>query len=310
MQKIDLIGGLKRFRGIVAHGSIYFLYSISAQISIMAKAQAENPEIIANPENRASTLLLGYGGEDWDRWLILAVMFAAVAAIAVGFTTAGSIITHKREAEAAQKDLERYKIIVEGKVADAHKEGIEAGRSATDALARASEADAKAAEAQLKLEELRSKLGPRQIDQLSFANFLITGPKQLVYISYLRDDPECGFLAEQIYGGLKAADWPVQRPSPLSAETSKLYAGWPKVDTDYMPLAALAGGQPGGVTIAAPLAAAMSVRNYRLKDTPSTALTNLFRALISALGSIAVTTDDTLPNETMRIIIAPRKPHP
>lgn len=51
----------------------------------------------------ASTLFLGHNSDWWDFWLIASVVFAAVAATAVGVATAGSIFSHSREAQVAEE---------------------------------------------------------------------------------------------------------------------------------------------------------------------------------------------------------------
>ena len=94
------------------------------------------PETIASASAATSTLFLGQSGEWWDFWLIASLVAAAIVAGAVGITTAGSIISHKREAAAAEESLAAYKLTVDGRVADSKKEGIEAGKTAGDALVR------------------------------------------------------------------------------------------------------------------------------------------------------------------------------
>jgi hypothetical protein len=90
----------------------------------------------------ASTLFLSQNGEWWDFWLIISLIFVALAAAAAGITTTGSIISHKREAIAAEETLERFKIETEDKI--------------TDSVARAAEANARAAEAKLELEKFKA----------------------------------------------------------------------------------------------------------------------------------------------------------
>jgi hypothetical protein len=45
------------------------------------------PETINSANAAASTLFLGHNGEWWDFWLIASVVFAALAAIAIGIAT-------------------------------------------------------------------------------------------------------------------------------------------------------------------------------------------------------------------------------
>jgi hypothetical protein len=67
-------------------------------------------ETIDGANAAASTLFLGHNGEWWDFWLIISVVFAALAAIAIGITTTGSLVSLKREASAAEATLEKYKL--------------------------------------------------------------------------------------------------------------------------------------------------------------------------------------------------------
>jgi len=73
-------------------------------------------EVINSASAAASTLFLGQSGESWDFWLIISVVFAALAAAAIGAATAGSIIAHKREALDAETRLERFKLETAGNV--------------------------------------------------------------------------------------------------------------------------------------------------------------------------------------------------
>jgi hypothetical protein len=79
-------------------------------------------ETISNANAAASTLFLGHNGEWWDFWLIVSVVAAALVATAIGVTTAGSIISHKREAASAEQEFALYKLTVDAKVADAKKD--------------------------------------------------------------------------------------------------------------------------------------------------------------------------------------------
>jgi hypothetical protein len=83
-------------------------------------------ETISSASAAASTLFLGHNGEWWDSSLILAVIFAALAGAAVGITTAGSIVSHKRETSAAELALEKYKLDTESKISDSTARALEA----------------------------------------------------------------------------------------------------------------------------------------------------------------------------------------
>lgn len=73
-------------------------------------------ETLESAKTAASTLFLGHNGEWWDFALILSVVVAAAAATAIGITTAGSIISHKREASAAEMVFDKYKLDAELKL--------------------------------------------------------------------------------------------------------------------------------------------------------------------------------------------------
>ena len=83
-------------------------------------------ETISNANAAASTLFLGHDGEWWDFWLIMSVIAAAVVAAAIGVTTAGSIVSHKREGAAAEEALDRYKLDTRQKIAEANARQKEA----------------------------------------------------------------------------------------------------------------------------------------------------------------------------------------
>jgi hypothetical protein len=97
------------------------------------------PETINNANAAASTLFLGHNGEWWDFWLIASVAFAALAAIAIGITTTGSIVSHKRETLAAEQELERYKTAASEKIAVS----VAIGETAKGEAAKANESAAK-----------------------------------------------------------------------------------------------------------------------------------------------------------------------
>lgn len=79
-------------------------------------------ETMSNANAAASTPFLGHDGEWWDFWLIISVAIAASAAIAIGITTTGSIVSHKRETAAAGQELERYKTDASKKTAELNNE--------------------------------------------------------------------------------------------------------------------------------------------------------------------------------------------
>jgi len=83
-------------------------------------------ETISSASDAASTLFLGHNGEWWDFWLIISVIVAALAATAIGVTTTGSIVSHKREAVAAEEGLQKYKLDTTKEVSEANARTKEA----------------------------------------------------------------------------------------------------------------------------------------------------------------------------------------
>jgi hypothetical protein len=179
-------------------------------------------ETINSANAAASTLFLGHNGEWWDFWLIVSVVFAALAAIAIGITTTGSIVSHKREASAAEETLERFK--------------IETGSKISDSTARAAEANARALEAQVSLEKFKA---PRAIS-----------PEQRNRIA-----EEMKKFAGQEYFGMVASGspdaWDIWREISLSLEI----AGWKRIPSpgsearQYGPPAGIAAAPQAGVMV-------------------------------------------------------------
>ncbi|WP_143074619.1 hypothetical protein [Methylobacterium sp. ap11] len=130
-------------------------------------AIADSPEAESNITNAASIVTLGLDGSTWDKLMLWALAVAALAAGAVVVTTGGSILTHKREAEAAEHSLERYKETVAGKVAEAHKAGVEAGRAAGGAAVKAAEANERAAKLEAANLALETQIQPRRFTSVN-----------------------------------------------------------------------------------------------------------------------------------------------
>ena len=140
--------------------------------------------------------------------MLLALGLAAFAAVAVVVTTASVVILTRHESAETKKEYGEYKLTVDGRVADAKKEGIEAGKAAGDALVRAAGLEKQAAElnsANLALEE---KISPRRLSQEQhnkISNALAGFAGQNVIIRSYAMDVESFVLGQQIIGALLAA---------------------------------------------------------------------------------------------------------
>jgi hypothetical protein len=183
----------------------------------------------------ASTLFLGHDGEWWDFWLIMSVIAAAVVATAIGVTTAGSIISHKREATSAEEAFDRYK--------------LETGK-------QIAEANAHQKEAELKLAQLRKLAGPREINFDKLKEGLEGQPKAPVVIWYVPEVSDGYWFASRLFSALRMAGWETSWPQTIPGLT--------KEDVDKVmpdasgllysilrgqPPAMNAGGQPSGITV-------------------------------------------------------------
>lgn len=165
-------------------------------------------------------------------------------------------------------------------------------------------ANARANEAAVKLEELRRQTAPRQLNRDAFFKAIDGKPKALTRIMYVRDDPECFDVAQQIYRVLKDAQWDAVSPVPIPSSN-------PNLRPD-IPIAMSVGGQPSGVSVVAhslsdeELEASKNISFGRAwKVTPYTSLSN---ALLESLGRIGGGAGGSVapPDGELRIVVAPR----
>ena len=137
------------------------------------------PETINGANTAASTLFLGHNGEWWDFWLIFSVVFAALAAIAIGITTTGSIFSHKREASAAEQELDRYK--------------AEASENIAASAALGETAKAEAARANETAAKLNNETARLQADNLALQTVLL--PRHVGLLGFKRSPPAAEWFA-------------------------------------------------------------------------------------------------------------------
>ncbi len=172
------------------------------------------------------------------------------------------------------------------------------------ANAEAARANERANESALKLEELRRQVAPRHIDRDAFLKAIEGKPKAVVKIMYVRDDPECFDVAQQIYRVLKDALWDVVPPVPIPSNDPLL-----RVD---VPIAMSVGGQPSGVAVVAhslsdvEMEASKNISFGRQwKITPWTSLSN---AILQSLGQVAGGAGGASapPEGELRVVVAPR----
>jgi len=236
-------------------------------------------ETISNANAAASTLFLGQNGEWWDFWLIVSVIAAAFVATAIGVTTAGSIISHKRESVAAKEALDRYK--------------LDTGKTIAEANARQKQAE-------LELLQLRF---PRSLDIEKFEAAVKKIPAPAEYeVLYDANAPDALFIANLIWGIFFNAKWPTQQTTgaaPLKAPPPNIlpYAN--------LPWTQAAGGGPWGLSVVT-------------TEPPDLDKNSLGSALVQALlecvkgppsqVTLGYQTSEPLPSGGVRIIIGPKLP--
>lgn len=170
------------------------------------------------------------------------------------------------------------------------------------ANARSAEAHARSSEAELKLEELRRQVGHRQLQRDAFLEELRGKPSEPVEIMYLRDDPECFDVAQQIARALEAAGWKITDLAPIPV---------PRSNSD--PFAMSVDGQPSGVTI---VTASMTEAELRATEMQAmgqagwahTPFTVLNSAVLRGLGAVSSSAAGRhAPSAgTLRLVVAPR----
>jgi hypothetical protein len=155
--------------------------------------------------------MLGLGLNSWNTVIVVFLSVGAVAAVIVVVSTFAVIRLQTAEAKDASDAFELYKLGVASQVADAKKEGIDAGKTAGNALVRAAELEKEAANARLETEKLKSAVAWRVIQPTDASNLetaLATKPGS-VNLRYNDGDPEALYLAIQISQILIKARWQV-----------------------------------------------------------------------------------------------------
>lgn len=205
-------------------------YVLIAQTSVAMSAATEMPETIESASKAVPVLIFGLTSSTWDKALIASLIVAAIAAVAVGFTTAASIIAHQQETIASDESLDRYKEFAAGKIAEAHTAGIEAGKEAGNALVKAGDANMEAARAHQRAAETELALEQERVQRLRLEQMIqqrkITETqcsaivdslraskfKENVWVTTVRTDVEAIYYASLLADCLKKTDINVSGP--------------------------------------------------------------------------------------------------
>jgi hypothetical protein len=153
--------------------------------------------------------MLGLSLHDWENSMILFLIIAGFFGLIAGAATWA--VVQRIELAQSQKELEEYKLTVEGKVADAKKEGIEAGKTAGDALLRAAELEKEAASSRLETEKIKGVVGWRTIkpEVASELERALAANPGSVNLRFMDGDPEALFLAIQFSQVFSKAHWQI-----------------------------------------------------------------------------------------------------
>ncbi|WP_267360547.1 MULTISPECIES: hypothetical protein [unclassified Methylobacterium] len=112
-------------------------FVLIVQAFAMNSAEPRESPAVTSIERSSSVLIMGVEGATWDRALMWSLSVAIVAAVLVGLAATGSILSHRRVAEAAEQTLGRYAEITAAKIAAAESEGLTAGQAERDRLSAA-----------------------------------------------------------------------------------------------------------------------------------------------------------------------------
>jgi hypothetical protein len=156
---------------------------------------------------------------------------------------------------------------------------------------RAAEARAAAARAVLELEQLKR---PRAFNVERFKEILDDSRalRGKVEILYVRECSDCAFLAAFMRGAFTAAKWPVVRYDALPEPTG---------DKAHLPAAMAVKAMPYGVTVVS--------KNTGFLHWENSLSGDVHFAICHAMGTLSgVTgqTDQELPEDLIRVVIAPR----
>jgi hypothetical protein len=175
---------------------------------------AEAPNIEKTDFSRKVRCMLGLDLHSWEQLMLLSLGIAGLIALAVFITTAAVVILQRHETAEAKKELEEYKLTVESKVADAKKEGIEAGKTAGNALVRAAELEKETEELRKNNLELAAAVSPRVFEQTLITEALRPF-SDVTYAIFAPSDFEPRSTAGQLKYVLANAGWrPYEAPIP------------------------------------------------------------------------------------------------
>lgn len=237
-------------------------------------------------------------GLDLPSWEHVALVFLAITAIAaVGSGVASFAVIKLQRSEAAQSkaDFDEYKAGAAERTAAADQRAAEANARAGQANQAAAEANARAEQANLELQRLRLM---RSIDHGKLVGWLAGKPKWPVIELLYVDDQDSSFLASSILVGLAEAGWGTPTPRRITGPNPNWEHS--RVLGDIVQITSTWGAQGSGVSVVSTGAIDPDGRS------PAVTLWTAISQSISE-GQTNLGRDTSMPADTIRIVIAPRR---
>ncbi len=155
--------------------------------------------------------MLGLSLHGWENAMVVFLIVAGFFALIAGAATWSVVRLQRIELAESKTEFDEYKLTVEGQVADAKKEGIEAGKTAGNAMLRAAELEKEAANARLETEKIKGIVEWRTIkpEIASEIEKMLAAKPGSVNLRWTDGDPEALFLAIQFSHILPRAHWQV-----------------------------------------------------------------------------------------------------
>ncbi|MBR1362942.1 hypothetical protein [Bradyrhizobium ottawaense] len=232
--------------------------------------------------------------------MLIALGFAAVAAVAVGLATTVVVRLQHIEAENAERELQAYKADSEAKISAAEAVGHAAQADIAKAHAQIAEANARQKEAELKLEQIRSKIGPRIIDKDKLVGLLKGKLTSAAAIMYSANVPDGFATGQQLVNALREAGWKafvmgaIPPNSPFLNDAPNLY----ETDANGAVI-----GTGSGLVLISP-----EGEMYSPESGPrfETAYESLSMAIAQSMGSTGGRTDPSVQKGLIYILIFAR----
>jgi hypothetical protein len=156
-------------------------------------------------------MIWGLSLQGWEDLMRGSLLVVGVFGLIAGLSTWYVVKLQRAEIAHSAIELEEYKSDAAVKVEEAKKEGIEAGKTAGNALVRAAELEREAATARLETEKLKAVVAWRTFSETQGKELekVLSAKSGSVNLRWMDGDPEALFLAIQLSQILQKAHWQV-----------------------------------------------------------------------------------------------------